>query len=206
MFRRSTGWPPYVRVNAVTLEVLWSTTVTAPVSFPYIPNYLTFRELPLFTVLFDRVRDEGQEADVTLVDGNGIPPSTASRKCFRLRRRRSDADHRNRQETSVRDGESRQPPGSPAEARQASGGAGRRRSTVRRAQQTVFCLTGASSRSLGDDRDCFEDTDVPAASSAHLSRRSAQPDGGESHQTLKSGVAQSARVPTIVNLRVLPTP
>jgi deoxyribonuclease V len=66
------GVAAYVRVDAKTHELLWSTTVRGPVTFPYIPGYLTFRELPLFVHLFDEVRRARQEAPVTLVDGNGI--------------------------------------------------------------------------------------------------------------------------------------
>jgi len=66
------GVAAYARVDLKTQRVLWSTTVSGPVRFPYIPGYLTFRELPLYVRLFEKVRKEGQEAHVTLVDGNGI--------------------------------------------------------------------------------------------------------------------------------------
>jgi deoxyribonuclease V len=66
------GVAAYVRIDAGTHEVLWSTTVCGAVTFPYIPGYLTFRELPLYVRLFEEVRRAGQEAPVTLVDGNGI--------------------------------------------------------------------------------------------------------------------------------------
>jgi deoxyribonuclease V len=66
------GIAAYVRIDADTHEVLWSTTLRGAVTFPYIPGYLTFRELPLFVRLFGEVRRAGQEAPVTLVDGNGI--------------------------------------------------------------------------------------------------------------------------------------
>lgn len=66
------GIAAYVRIDVVSQEVLWSTTIGGPVPFPYIPNYLTFRELPLFAKLFDEVRRCDQEAAVTIVDGNGI--------------------------------------------------------------------------------------------------------------------------------------
>jgi deoxyribonuclease V len=66
------GVAAYVRLDAVTGELLWSTTVSAPVTFPYIPGYLTFRELPLHAALFEQVRKADQQADVTLIDGNGI--------------------------------------------------------------------------------------------------------------------------------------
>ena len=68
----ASGVAAYVKLDAATGEMLWSTTVRAAVTFPYIPGYLTFRELPLHRALFEQVRGENQEADVTLVDGNGI--------------------------------------------------------------------------------------------------------------------------------------
>lgn len=66
------GVAAYVKIDAASHEVLWSTTVARPVAFPYVSNYLTFRELPLYMALFDEVRNHGEEADVVLVDGNGI--------------------------------------------------------------------------------------------------------------------------------------
>lgn len=66
------GVAAYVRMDTRTHEVLYTTCVEGPVRFPYIPGYLTFRELPLFERLFEAVRRAGQEAPVTLVDGNGI--------------------------------------------------------------------------------------------------------------------------------------
>jgi deoxyribonuclease V len=66
------GVAAYVRIDADTHELLWSASVRGAVRFPYIPGYLTFRELPLFVQLFEEVRRAGQEAPVTLVDGNGI--------------------------------------------------------------------------------------------------------------------------------------
>jgi len=42
------------------------------VEFPYISGYLTYRELPLLTALIEEVRQQGQLAEVILVDGSGI--------------------------------------------------------------------------------------------------------------------------------------
>lgn len=61
----------YVRSNAATLAVEYELIIRWPVSFPYIPGYLTFRELPVLRELLQQVRTAGQLADVLLVDGNG---------------------------------------------------------------------------------------------------------------------------------------
>lgn len=47
-------------------------TITQEVTFPYIPTYLAFRELPLLLELLEKVRAAGKLADVVMVDGNGI--------------------------------------------------------------------------------------------------------------------------------------
>jgi len=52
--------------------LLNSETVAQEITFPYIPTYLAFRELPIFQELLERVRAEGKLADVVMVDGNGI--------------------------------------------------------------------------------------------------------------------------------------
>ncbi len=67
----STATAAYVLVSVPDLRCLWSTTVTLPVRFPYIPGYLSFRELPMQLALFAQVEALGHQADVTMVDGNG---------------------------------------------------------------------------------------------------------------------------------------
>lgn len=59
----------YAAVDAMTLELVDSDFVRVPVPFPYIPGYLTFRELPALLALVERVRD--RMAPVVLVDGSG---------------------------------------------------------------------------------------------------------------------------------------
>jgi deoxyribonuclease V len=46
-------------------------TISAPVTFPYITGYLTFRELPVLELVRAAERD-GLTADVLMVDGSGI--------------------------------------------------------------------------------------------------------------------------------------
>lgn len=52
-----------------TLEVVEEHVVEAPVSFPYIPGYLSFREIPPILEAFGSLREW---PDLVLVDGQGI--------------------------------------------------------------------------------------------------------------------------------------
>ncbi|HUQ70508.1 MAG TPA: endonuclease V [Planctomycetaceae bacterium] len=61
----------YVAVEVATGNVIFEHTVTAAVPFPYIPGYLTFRELPPLLALLDNVRLQTALAPVILVDGTG---------------------------------------------------------------------------------------------------------------------------------------
>lgn len=61
----------YVVVSVATGDVVFSATHRDVIRFPYIPGYLTFRELPMHVALLDRVRGERPLADVILVDGAG---------------------------------------------------------------------------------------------------------------------------------------
>ena len=66
------GRGAYVLLEADSLEMLWSRTVECPVSFPYIPGYLTFRELPILETVWREALGAGQAGDVVMIDGNGI--------------------------------------------------------------------------------------------------------------------------------------
>lgn len=66
------GVAAYALVDVESGELEWSMTLRRPVCFPYIPNFLSFRELPLLLELLDEVREQGKLADVVFVDGNGI--------------------------------------------------------------------------------------------------------------------------------------
>lgn len=66
------GVGAHVRIERATGRVLASRTMRRPVSFPYIPTYLAFRELPVLLPLLGQVRAEGDLADVLMVDGSGI--------------------------------------------------------------------------------------------------------------------------------------
>ncbi|TWU12909.1 Endonuclease V [Symmachiella macrocystis] len=62
----------YALIDVATRKLLWSTTLTAEVAFPYIPTFLSFRELPLLLRLLDQVRREDRMPDLVFVDGNGV--------------------------------------------------------------------------------------------------------------------------------------
>lgn len=76
----------YVLVDADTLETIWSTTVTAPATFPYISGYLAFRELPLMLCAWQAASKAGYGADALIIDGNGIlhPRRAGIAACFGL--------------------------------------------------------------------------------------------------------------------------
>lgn len=61
----------YVLLDAGSATVLEEITLTLPVTFPYIPGYLTYRELPVMLELCRRAQAEGKLADVIFCDGNG---------------------------------------------------------------------------------------------------------------------------------------
>jgi deoxyribonuclease V len=66
------GVAAYALIETATGELVWSTTIRRPVSFPYITSYLTFRELPLYVALIEEVRAQKRLAPVVVVDGTGI--------------------------------------------------------------------------------------------------------------------------------------
>ncbi len=62
----------YVMLELEGLRKLHERTLVQPVTFPYIPTYLAFRELPVLQRLLQEARAAGELADVVFVDGNGI--------------------------------------------------------------------------------------------------------------------------------------
>lgn len=61
----------YVEVDTATNALLFSVTHRVAVRFPYITGYLTFRELPIYVALLERVRELKPLANIILVDGAG---------------------------------------------------------------------------------------------------------------------------------------
>jgi deoxyribonuclease V len=62
----------YVRFDLEGKRLIDCSTVVQEITFPYIPTYLAFRELPILQALLEKVREKGIMADVVMVDGNGI--------------------------------------------------------------------------------------------------------------------------------------
>lgn len=62
----------YVEFDTTTRRQIYEQNIQMAVDFPYLPGYLTFRELPVLLRLLDHVRQSRTLADVLLVDGNGI--------------------------------------------------------------------------------------------------------------------------------------
>jgi deoxyribonuclease V len=62
----------YVFMNAGSPESVWSHTETVSSPFPYIPGFLSYRELPVHARLLREAAKSGHLAPVLLVDGNGI--------------------------------------------------------------------------------------------------------------------------------------
>jgi deoxyribonuclease V len=71
-YRGAQGAAAYALVEVATGELVWSLTITRPVTFPYISSFLTFREMPILLDLLDEVRAAGRLTEVILVDGTGI--------------------------------------------------------------------------------------------------------------------------------------
>lgn len=61
-----------VIVDGISLEVTWSRVVELPEPFPYIPGYLSFRELPVLLELWQQANKAECLPDVVFIDGNGI--------------------------------------------------------------------------------------------------------------------------------------
>jgi len=75
-----------VLVDAKTMDTVWSTTVRAPATFPYISGYLAFRELPVMLQAWDVLQQSGQPVDAVFIDGNGLlhPRRAGIACCFGL--------------------------------------------------------------------------------------------------------------------------
>lgn len=62
----------YAKFDLQSKRFLGVERIEREVTFPYIPSYLAFRELPILQALLEKVIDEGRLDDVVMVDGNGI--------------------------------------------------------------------------------------------------------------------------------------
>ena len=66
-----TAYGVYVQVEAASLKVIGQLSLTRPAPFPYIPGYLTWRELPVMLELSRLAKEQGILGDVLFCDGNG---------------------------------------------------------------------------------------------------------------------------------------
>ncbi|HHS49794.1 MAG TPA: deoxyribonuclease V [candidate division Zixibacteria bacterium] len=64
-----TAFGALVLMSFPNLEVIETITATSPLTFPYIPGFLSFREMIVLLELFEKLR---RPPDVVLVDGQGI--------------------------------------------------------------------------------------------------------------------------------------
>ncbi len=56
------------------MKVIYEDFERETADYPYIPGFLAFKEIPVYTILFQRLRETKPEVfpQVLLVDGNGI--------------------------------------------------------------------------------------------------------------------------------------
>ena len=67
------GTAAYVVYDRNVRQVVFQTTIRAPVRFPYVSTYLSFRELPLLAEALQAGQQQfPQQVDVILVDGSGV--------------------------------------------------------------------------------------------------------------------------------------
>ena len=71
-YKGQLGFAAYVLYDLKSKSVEWTNVVSEEITFPYIPSFLSFRELPLLLNAIDAARDQGRMADLILVDGSGI--------------------------------------------------------------------------------------------------------------------------------------
>lgn len=62
------GWGGIVVLNAETLEPVARESATVPLSFPYVPGLLSFRELPVLAAVWEKLE---ARPDVLVFDGQG---------------------------------------------------------------------------------------------------------------------------------------
>jgi len=63
------AWASLVVLELNTLEPVYSLVVEGQVSFPYIPTFLAYRELPMLLELYEKAE---VKPDIYLIDGQGI--------------------------------------------------------------------------------------------------------------------------------------
>ncbi|MBB03773.1 MAG: hypothetical protein CMJ47_14105 [Planctomyces sp.] len=61
----------YIEIERRTGQILYQQQITSPCRFPYIPGYLSYREIPVLLELLGAVLQERPLADVLMIDGSG---------------------------------------------------------------------------------------------------------------------------------------
>jgi len=56
------------------MKLLYEDYEKETAEYPYVPGFLAFKEVPAYSILFDRLRQSKPELfpDIFLVDGNGV--------------------------------------------------------------------------------------------------------------------------------------
>ena len=56
------------------MKILYEDHEVETADYPYVPGFLAFKEVPVYTILFDRLKKTKAELwpDLLMVDGNGI--------------------------------------------------------------------------------------------------------------------------------------
>lgn len=62
----------YVEMTPDGDDPAFELAVESPAPFPYVSGFLSYRELPAYAALVDRLCDAGREPGLILVDGNGV--------------------------------------------------------------------------------------------------------------------------------------
>lgn len=65
---RNLAFAAVVIIDLETLETVATATAAVPISFPYVPGYLSFRELPALAAAWERLE---VEPDVAVIDAHG---------------------------------------------------------------------------------------------------------------------------------------
>ena len=68
-YRKETAYAAVVVVNLTDLQILETATAAKPVSFPYVPGLLSFREGPAILEALDKLKSP---PDLLIIDGQGI--------------------------------------------------------------------------------------------------------------------------------------
>lgn len=66
---RDLAFAAVVVIDIETMETVETATAVAPITFPYVPGYLSFRELPVLVAAWDQLR---KRPDLAVLDAHGF--------------------------------------------------------------------------------------------------------------------------------------